>query len=59
MTKDELIRIAASIGVALIVLPFALRGSRRATWLMPISILIAVIAVISSLIFFGYWDQRD
>jgi len=53
MTKDELIRIAISIGVAMLVLPLVFRGQKRSPWTFPVASAIAVAIVVGALIFFG------
>jgi hypothetical protein len=53
MSKDEWIRIAASLGVAFVVLPLLLRGERRKTWIFPVASAVAVAVVVGALILFG------
>lgn len=53
MTKDELIRIAISLGAALLILPVVFRGQKRAPWAFPVASAVAVAIVVGALIFFG------
>jgi hypothetical protein len=53
MSKDDLIRIAASLGVAFLVLPLIFRGDKRRPWAFPVASAVAVAVVVGALILFG------
>lgn len=54
MTKDELIRVAISIAVAMLILPVIFRGGGRVKpWVFPLASAIAVVAAVGGLILFG------